>query len=158
MTDLYRNDAFSILLFSTKKRDSSFLKKIFVFHKICFRVKVLKACKISTDCHIKACRSLKRKAILEIPSTVFRRTYNLSVGFKMKHLRKSVFQCQDKNYPKFRLKTCWKQQPFIFTVYLMNHIFQTSVLLIREKQQKILFQGKNLNQYSHIRLNFGKIF
>ena len=44
-----------------------------------------------TDCHIKTCRSLKRRAILKIPSTFFRRTYALSVGFKMKTLRKGVF-------------------------------------------------------------------
>ena len=31
------------------------------------------------------------------------------------------------NQLKFCRKTCWKKQPFIFTVYLMNHIFQTSV-------------------------------
>ena len=28
-------------------------------------------------------------------------------------------------------KTCWKEQPFIFTAYLMNHIFQTSKPLVR---------------------------
>ena len=38
-----------------------------------------------------------------MPSTAFRRTYALSVGFKMKPLR--------------------------ITIYLMNHIFQTSVLV-----------------------------
>ena len=58
----------------------------------------------------------------------FRTTYVLSVGFKMKPLRKSVFQCLDKNQPKFCPKTCWKEQPFIFTVYLMNRVFQTSLL------------------------------
>ena len=42
MTVLYGNDAFSILVLSTKKRYSSFLKKVFVFQKICFKVKVLK--------------------------------------------------------------------------------------------------------------------
>ena len=57
---------FSMLMLSTKKRSSSFLKKVFVFQKICFGVKVLKNFKISTVCHIKTCRSLKRKAILKI--------------------------------------------------------------------------------------------
>ena len=33
---------YSILVFSTKKGYSSFLEKVFVFHKICFKVKVLK--------------------------------------------------------------------------------------------------------------------
>ena len=93
MAALYGNDAFSILVLPTKKRYSSFLKKVFVFQKICFKVKVLKTFKIFSDCHIKTCRSLKRRAILKIPSTVFRRTYALSVGMKMKPLRKSVFQC-----------------------------------------------------------------
>ena len=68
---LYENDAFSILLLSTKKLCSSFLKKAFVFRKICFKVKVLKTFKISTDCHIKTCRSLKWRAILKSPSMVF---------------------------------------------------------------------------------------
>ena len=35
------NDVFSILVVSTKKRYSSFLVKVFVFQKICFKVKVL---------------------------------------------------------------------------------------------------------------------
>ena len=38
---------------------SSLLKKVFVFQKIYFKVKVMKTFKISTDCHIKTCRSLK---------------------------------------------------------------------------------------------------
>ena len=50
---LYGNDAFSILVLSTEKWCSSFLKTIFVFQKICFKVKVLKIFKIFTDCHIK---------------------------------------------------------------------------------------------------------
>ena len=48
----------------------------------------------------------------------------------MKPLRKSVFQCEDKNQPNYCRKTCWKAQPLIFTVYLMNHIFQLCVLFI----------------------------
>ena len=57
------NDVLSILVVSTKKRYSSFLKKVFVFQKICFKVKVLKTFETFTDCHIKTCRSLKRRAI-----------------------------------------------------------------------------------------------
>ena len=68
---LERNDVFSISVVSTKKRYSSFLKKVFVFLKICFKVKVLKTFETFTDCHIKTCRSLKRRAILKIPSTAF---------------------------------------------------------------------------------------
>ena len=62
----YENDEFSISVLSTKKRYSSFLIKVFVFRTICFKVKVLKTFKISSNCHIKTCRSLKRRAILEI--------------------------------------------------------------------------------------------
>ena len=65
------NDVFSILVLSTKNRYSSFLKKVFVFQKICYKVKVLKTFKISTDCHVKTCRSLKWRAVLKILSNVF---------------------------------------------------------------------------------------
>ena len=79
---LYGNGAVSILILSIKKQCSRFFKKVFIFQKICFKVKVLKTLKMSSDCHIKICRSLKRSAILKIPSTNFRRTYALSVDFK----------------------------------------------------------------------------
>ena len=42
MAVLYDNGAFSILVLSPKKPHSSFLKKVFIFQKICFKVKVLK--------------------------------------------------------------------------------------------------------------------
>ena len=54
-TVLYGNVAFSILVLSTKKWYSDFLKKVFVFQKICFKVKVFKMFKISFDCQIKTC-------------------------------------------------------------------------------------------------------
>ena len=66
---LYGNVTSSILVLSTKKRYSSFLKRVCVFQKIYF--KVLKTFKISSNCHLKICRSLKWRAILEIRSTVF---------------------------------------------------------------------------------------
>ena len=43
-------------------------QKVFVFQKICFKVKVLKTFKISIKRHIKTCRFLKRRAILKIRS------------------------------------------------------------------------------------------
>ena len=88
---LYENSAFSILALSTKKRYSSFLKKVFVFQKTCFKIKVLKTFKTFSDCHIKTCRSLPQTAISKFTCTTFRRTYALSVGFKMKPLRENVF-------------------------------------------------------------------
>ena len=92
MVVLYGNDASSILVLSTKKLYSSFLKNVFIFQKICFKVEVFKTFKISTDCHINTRRTLKRKATLKIPSTVFRRTYALSIGYKMKPQKKKRFQ------------------------------------------------------------------
>ena len=83
MAVLNGNDAFSILVLSTKKRYSNLLKKDFGFQKVCFKAKLLRMFKGFTDCHIKTCRSLKRRAILKIPKTAFRRTYALSVNYKM---------------------------------------------------------------------------
>ena len=57
----------------------------------------------------------------------FRKTYALFVSFKKKTLIKRVSSVKTKAYSNFAVKTCWKEQPFIFTVYLMNHLFQTSV-------------------------------
>ena len=65
------NYMFSIVVVSAKKRHSSFLKKIFVFQKIDFKVKVLKTFETFTDCRLKTSQSLKRRATLKIPSTVF---------------------------------------------------------------------------------------
>ena len=70
---LYGNNAFSILVISTKKQYSSFQKRVWVFQKICFKIEVLKTIKISSDCHTKTCRSLKRRAILKITSTAFQK-------------------------------------------------------------------------------------
>ena len=65
------NDVFSILVVSTKKQYSGFLKKAFVFQKICFKVEVLKTFETFTDCHMKTCRSLKQRAILKILKNCF---------------------------------------------------------------------------------------
>ena len=89
------DDAFSILIFSTRKRYSDFLKKVFGL-KVCFKIKVLKIFKVSTDCHIKTCQSLKRSAILKISTIIFRRTYALSVHFKIIPLKKAISSVKTK--------------------------------------------------------------
>ena len=98
------NVALSILAFSTKKLYSSFLKRVCFFQKIFlktfFSEKLLKTFKISSDLS-------KRTAILKIPS---RKNYVLSVGFKMRPLRKSIFLCQDKNQLKFCREPCWNAE------------------------------------------------
>ena len=146
MTILHGNDAFSILVFSTKKGYSSFFKKTFRFSKICFKVKVLKTFKTFTDCHMKICHLSKGGLFWKSLVPFFRKTYTLSVGFEKKPPRKSIFQCLNKNQPNFCSKTCWKEQPFIFTVYLMNHVFQAPVLIIRDNKQifhAVLFNIRN---------------
>ena len=65
------HDEFSVLVLSTKNGTSIFLKYDFAFQKIYLKIKVLKTFKISSDCHIITCRSLKWKAILKIPTIVF---------------------------------------------------------------------------------------
>ena len=68
MAVFYENYAFSILVLSTKKGYFSFLKKGFRFPE---KIKALKRFKISNDCSIKSCRSLKWRAILKIPNRGF---------------------------------------------------------------------------------------
>ena len=92
---LYGNAMFSVVALSAKKLYSSFLEKVLVFQEICFKSKVLKMFKISSDFHIKTCWSLKRRDVSKIPITLFR-TYALSVGSKIKHLRKKCFSVSKK--------------------------------------------------------------
>ena len=63
---------------------------------------------MSTDCHIKTCCSVKLRAILKIPSTFIRKTYALSVGFKMKPLKKAFFSVKTKPNPNFAVKLAEK--------------------------------------------------
>ena len=65
MAVLYGNDAFD--LYFELGNGIPVFEKAFRF----FKFKVLKSFKISTDCHIKTCRSLRRRTILEIPGIVF---------------------------------------------------------------------------------------
>ena len=85
MAVLYGNNTFSVIMFSTKKSCSSFLKKVFAFQKICFKVKVLKTFKIFSDCHIKKHADLSNGGLFGKSLAPFlRKTYALSVGFNMK--------------------------------------------------------------------------
>ena len=85
---LNENDVLSIFVASTKKRYSSFLKKVFIFQKICFKVKVLKAFETFSDYYLKACRSLKWRAILKIPNAVLEESMLFLLA-----LKPSVFEC-----------------------------------------------------------------
>ena len=62
---------FSIIVVSTQKRCSIFMRKALVFGKNCFRDKVMKRFKFSNDFRVKVCGSLKRRIILKIYNNVF---------------------------------------------------------------------------------------
>ena len=96
----------SILVLSTKKRYSSFLKSVCIFQKIYFKVKVLKLFKISSDFHIKACRSLKRKAILKIP--ILKEPMLFLLVWKW-NLYKKAFSCV-KTKTNICCKPCWNAE------------------------------------------------
>ena len=120
---LYGNKAFSILVLSTKKQHSSFLKKGFVFKKICFKVKVLKSFKIFTYFLKKHVNLLNSGLFWNSLGFFFRRIYALSVGFKMKkHFPKTN--------PNFAVKLAERSNhsflPSILWVTFFN--FQTSEL------------------------------
>ena len=132
MAVLYGNDAFSVLVLLTKKLYSNFLKKVFVFQKTCYKVKVLKKFKVSTERHMKTCRSLKRRAILKILSIIFFEEPMLFLLALKSTSKKKRFQVLIQKPTQISRKTCWKEQPFIFTAYLMNHIFQRICTLNRK--------------------------
>ena len=111
----------NVMVSALHLRYSSFLKKLFVFQKICFRVKLVKTLKISSDYQIKTCRSVKQKAILKIPIIVL-----LTL---QRYLPKKVFSCvKAKTISNFAVKLA-ERSNHSFSVYLMNRIFQTSVFL-----------------------------
>ena len=135
MVVLYGNDAFSILVLSTKKQYSSFLKNVLFSRKLSFKVKVLKSLRIFIDCHIKTCRSQKRRPIVKIPTTIFQK--NLCSFRWLENetsIRKSVFQCQDKSQPNFCSKTCWKEQSFIFSWWMkfFKHLYSYVIIELTE--------------------------
>ena len=95
--------AFLILILSTQKRYSRFLKKGVVFQKFCFKVKVQKSFKISSDSDNFTNGGRFGKSLV----LFFRKIFALSFKFKMKPLRKIVFLYLDKFQLKFCHKTCW---------------------------------------------------
>ena len=95
-----------------------------VFQKcLYFKVIVMKVFKILICYNRKTCWSLRRRSILKIPSTIFRGTYVISVGFKVKPFlstwrllfkNTSVTQC---NYIRlFCLDTNQKQPRFYLII------------------------------------------
>ena len=124
MAVLYGTVAPSTFILSAKKQHSSFQKKVTVFQKFCFTIKVLKRFEISSDCYIKAKGSLKRRAIWKSIVLFFRRPVT---GFKMKPLKKAFSCVKTKANSNFAVKLAERSNSSVF-VYLMNHLFQASVL------------------------------
>ena len=80
-------------------------------------------------CHIKKCQ---KSLVLS-----FKRTYALSVVFKMKPLRKSVFLCYGKKQLKICRKSCPQEQLFFSylfdeslrsSIYTLQHVFNRTPL------------------------------
>ena len=102
MALLYGNDVFSILVLSTKKRYSSFLKKVFVFQKICFKVKVLKTFKISTDKNMPISQT---KGYFESPEYHFLEDFMLLLLALKQNLQEKLFPSnKTKTNPNFAVK------------------------------------------------------
>ena len=120
---LYEYVAFLIFILSTKKRYSSFLKKVFVSQEICFKVKALNTFKISSDCHIKTCWTLKRRAIFKITSTIFEKNlYAFPVGSKMKPLKKHFLVLRQKQ-TQILLKGATFHFLSVWWISFLKHLF-----------------------------------
>ena len=99
---LQGNVMLSIVVLLTKKWSSSFLKSVCIFQKIYFKVEVLKSLKISSDCDMKAYRSLKWRAILKIHILKEPMLFLLALKWK------SVFCVKLKT--NFWRKPCWNAE------------------------------------------------
>ena len=126
----------SILVLSTKKWYSSFLKSVCLFQKIYFKVKVLKSFKISSDCHIKAYRSLKGRAILKIPVLKEPMLFQLALKW---NLYEKAFSCV-KTKTNFCRRPCWKAER-------SNHSFLSnwSIAFFKCQYSLIMWQYKYRN-------------
>ena len=108
--------------------------------------------KIFADRHIKTCRSLKRRAFWKALVPLFRRTYALSVGLKIKPLRKSVLmECIELNWLcKHMKKIRSSQQSFLSRIE-----WNTSLSLRISLRYYANFKERKL---SHCSTKFYKIF
>ena len=108
------NVAFSILLLSTKKSTPVFWKRFSFFRKFISKLKYWKRLNFPVIVTQKDVDLPNGGLFLKSLESLFRRTYDFSVGFKMKPIRKNFSLCEYKNQLRFYLKTCWNEQPFIF--------------------------------------------
>ena len=108
---IFPDQIFLDKVLSTKKQYFSFLKKFSsVLQNFFF--------KISTDCHIKSYADLSNGMLFwKCLVPFFRRTYVLSVGFKIKPLRKKLFcSVKTKINPNFAVKPAERSNhPFLLS-------------------------------------------
>ena len=126
----------SILALSTKNWCSSFLKSVCLFQKIYFKVEVLKSFKISSDCHIKSCQSLKWRAILKIPISKEPMLFLLALK---RNLYKKAFSCV-KIKTNFCCRLCWNAER-------SNHSFISnwSIVFFKHLYSLIMWKYKYRN-------------
>ena len=110
----------SILVLSTKKQYSSFLKCVSVFQKIYVKVKVLKLLKISSNCHIKVCQSLKWRVVSKI--LILKEPMLFLLALKWNLYIQKVFSCV-KTKTNFCCKPCWNAER-------SNHSFRSNWWII----------------------------
>ena len=113
---LYGNNALYLVALSATKLYSVFQKTLLFFKKPVSKSKHWKCSKspTKTDGHFKKPQ----------PSTAFRETYGLSVGFKIRPLRRSVFLFKTKANWHFAIIFVKRsvRSNHRFPVYLMNHL------------------------------------
>ena len=108
---LCENVALLILVLSSKKTCSSFVKKVFVFHKFCFKVNVGKTLKISIGCHINKLANLstnllisQTKGYFENLQYRFQKTPCFLLSLRLNLYDKVFFYVKTKTNPNFAMK------------------------------------------------------
>ena len=121
------NVAFLILVLSTKERYSNFLKKVFVFQKNCFKVKVLKTFKNFLWFSHKYIPAFQTEGYFENPWYRFLEQAMLLLWALKRNLwLKALSFFKTNANSNFAVKLA-KRNNRPFSVYLMNHRVQTSV-------------------------------
>ena len=120
MVVLYGNDTFSILVLSTKKQDSSFLKKVSVFQKICFRVEVLIRFKISRLSH-KNMPISQTEGYFENPQYHLLEPMLFLLALKQNLYVRALYSVKTKSQPKVCLKLAKRSNHSFYCLFDESH-------------------------------------
>ena len=126
------------VVLSIKKQHSSFLKRVCVFQSQSIEIVQNFQWLSHESMPISQMEGYFKNPYLLKP--FFRWTYALSVGFKMKPLRKSIVQCEDKDQLSFCQKPCWNAER-------SNHLFISnwSIAFFKHLYSLILWQYTEIN-------------